>query len=122
MIPQAFIDRWRASAPWTRPAMVEQDLVLSRALVALFREPAVRETLLFRGGTALYKLHLRPAVRFSEDIDLGRPGPGPSGRRSRASGALSTLGSGARAGRSARGGQRSSTGSVRRGSHRCRSG
>ncbi len=59
--------------------MVEQDLVLSRALVALFREPVVRETLLFRGGTALYKLHVRPAARFSEDIDLVQARAGPIG-------------------------------------------
>jgi len=24
----------------------------------------------FRGGTALFKLHVRPAARYSEDIDL----------------------------------------------------
>jgi len=59
--------------------MVEQDLVISRALVELFEEPVVKEALLFRGGTALYKLHLRPAARFSEDIDLVQAVAGPIG-------------------------------------------
>jgi predicted nucleotidyltransferase component of viral defense system len=30
----------------------------------------LRDALAFRGGTALYKLHLKPAARYSEDIDL----------------------------------------------------
>ena len=35
--------------------------------------------LAFRGGTALYKLHLRPAARYSEDIDLVQITAGPIG-------------------------------------------
>lgn len=50
--------------------MVEQDLVISRALIDLFSDPHVAQHLAFRGGTALYKLHLMPAARYSEDIDL----------------------------------------------------
>lgn len=70
MIPRAYIDAWRQEAPWASDAWVEQDLVISRALVAIYREPLLAERLAFRGGTALYKLHLRPAARYSEDIDL----------------------------------------------------
>ena len=70
MIPRAYITEWRAVAPWSQDAWVEQDLVISRALVALFSIAALAERLAFRGGTALYKLHLRPPARFSEDIDL----------------------------------------------------
>lgn len=33
MIPQANITAWRAEAPWSEDAQVEQDLVLSRAVV-----------------------------------------------------------------------------------------
>jgi predicted nucleotidyltransferase component of viral defense system len=33
------------------------------------------KALAFRGGTALYKLHLRPAARYSEDIDLVQVAP-----------------------------------------------
>jgi predicted nucleotidyltransferase component of viral defense system len=43
---------------------------LCRALVALFNHPVVGARVLFRGGTALYKLYLRASGRYSEDIDL----------------------------------------------------
>ena len=40
------------------------------AVIELFTRPVVREQLAFRGGTALHKLFLKPATRYSEDIDL----------------------------------------------------
>jgi predicted nucleotidyltransferase component of viral defense system len=40
---------------------VEQDLIISRALVALFSDEFLSENLAFRGGTALHKLYLNPA-------------------------------------------------------------
>jgi predicted nucleotidyltransferase component of viral defense system len=49
-------------------------------LVELFSRAAVAEALAFRGGTALYKLHFRPAARYSEDIDLVQTAPGGVGR------------------------------------------
>ena len=58
---------------------VEQDLVISRALVAMFTDPVLAEALAFRGGTALYKLYLTPPARYSEDIDLVQVEPGPAG-------------------------------------------
>ena len=70
MIPRDHITSWRVHAPWATDAQVEQDLVISRALVELFRVPNLASTLAFRGGTALYKLHLTPPPRYSEDIDL----------------------------------------------------
>lgn len=70
MIPKAFITEWRQFAPWVSDAWVEQDLVISRALVELFSDPFLKENLAFRGGTALYKLHFLPSARYSEDIDL----------------------------------------------------
>jgi len=70
MIPKDHITAWRAHAPWTLDAHVEQDLVISRAIVALFGVPDLANRLAFRGGTALYKLYLTPAARYSEDIDL----------------------------------------------------
>ncbi|MGH6690157.1 MAG: nucleotidyl transferase AbiEii/AbiGii toxin family protein, partial [Gammaproteobacteria bacterium] len=70
MIPRDYITEWRAEAPWVQDFQVEQDLILSRALVAIFSEPVLHGALAFRGGTALYKLHLKPAARYSEDIDL----------------------------------------------------
>lgn len=70
LIPRDYITEWRAQAPWVQDFQVEQDLVISRALVAIFRHPYLRETLALRGGTALYKIHIQPPIRYSEDIDL----------------------------------------------------
>jgi predicted nucleotidyltransferase component of viral defense system len=58
---------------------VEQDLVLSRALVEIFSDPLLGEHLAFRGGTALYKLYLLPPPRYSEDIDLVQTDAGAIG-------------------------------------------
>lgn len=79
MIPFDYITEWRAEAPWAVEAQVEQDLILSRAVVTMFAEPEAARFLAFRGGTALYKLHLRPAARYSEDIDLVQVAAGPIG-------------------------------------------
>lgn len=65
MIPQAWITEWRSQAPWVDDAQVEQDLIISRALVEIFSDPSLRESLAFRGGTALYKLYLTPAAGYS---------------------------------------------------------
>lgn len=79
MIPKDFITEWRQQAPWVSDAQVEQDLVISRALVETFRVPELARRLAFRGATALFKLHLQPAVRYSEDIDLVQVVPEPIG-------------------------------------------
>lgn len=57
--------------------MVEQDLVICRALVSIFSDEFLRANLAFRGGTALHKLYLSPQPRYSEDIDLVQINPGP---------------------------------------------
>lgn len=79
MIPRAQITAWRASAPWPTDAQVEQDLVPSRAVVELFSNPTVAETMAFRGGTALHKLFLVRPGRYSEGIDLVQVDAGPIG-------------------------------------------
>lgn len=79
MIPRDYITEWRATAPWVQDFQVEQDLVISRALVDIFSNPLLRDTLAFRGGTALYKLFLKPAARYSEDIDLVQIKAEPAG-------------------------------------------
>jgi predicted nucleotidyltransferase component of viral defense system len=79
VIPQANITAWRAKAPWPDDAQVEQDLVLTRALVELFRVPRIRDSLAFRGGTVLHKLFFDPPGRYSEDIDLVQRTAGPIG-------------------------------------------
>ena len=70
MIPRDHVTAWRAHAPWANDDDVEQDLILSRVLVDIFADEALSAALAFRGGTALHKLHLAPAARYSEDIDL----------------------------------------------------
>ena len=77
MIPEAHIRGWRENAPWTDDAMVEQDLLICRALAAIFSDELLSEQLAFRGGTALHKLYLHPQSRYSEDIDLVQVHPGP---------------------------------------------
>lgn len=70
MIPKADIVAWRQFAPWVNDAQVEQDLIISRAIVAIFQNPFLAERLAFRGGTALHKLYFDIPRRYSEDIDL----------------------------------------------------
>jgi len=79
VFPKADIVRWREVAPWADDDNVEQDLVITLALFDIFRDPLLKDALAFRGGTALHKLHLAPAARYSEDIDLVQREPGPIG-------------------------------------------
>lgn len=55
MIDRASIMAWSEFAPWTDLAMVEQDLIICRALVDIFSDDFLKEQLAFRGGTALHK-------------------------------------------------------------------
>jgi predicted nucleotidyltransferase component of viral defense system len=79
MIPTMNIVAWGNVVPWSEQRQVEQDLIISRALVALFSDHELRQQLRFRGGTALNKLHFAAPLRYSEDIDLVRTGAGPIG-------------------------------------------
>jgi len=51
VIPRDFITEWRAEAPWVQDFQVEQDLVISRALVEIFSHRVLREALAFAGRT-----------------------------------------------------------------------
>ena len=77
MIPKPYIAKWQVHAPWNEFLQVEQDLIISRTLVEIFSDDFLRENLAFRGGTALHKLYLKPASRYSEDIDLVQIKKGP---------------------------------------------
>jgi predicted nucleotidyltransferase component of viral defense system len=70
MLPRFEIQAWRSQAPWADEADIEQDLIITRALLQLFDDAFIRESLALRGGTAIHKLYLSPAARYSEDIDL----------------------------------------------------
>ena len=70
MIENLTIEKHSKKAPWQTNAMIEQDLILSRAIVCLFNNDTVRNALLFRGGTSLNKLFFDPPARYSEDLDF----------------------------------------------------
>jgi len=59
MIPKIFIEKWQQNAPWQSLDMVEQDLIINRALVNLYQNQKIKESLIFRGGTALNKIYLK---------------------------------------------------------------
>jgi hypothetical protein len=63
VIPRANITAWRAVAPWPANEQVEQDLVLSRALVVMFGEKDVADRVVFRGGTA-FEINTREHFAF----------------------------------------------------------
>ena len=79
MIPAQNIVAWGNVVPWADQRQIEQDLVISRALVEIFSDDVLRGAVRVRGGTALNKLHFPKPVRYSEDIDLVRTSRGPTG-------------------------------------------
>lgn len=70
MIPAQIIFDWRIHAPWPDDDDVEQDLILTRVLLAIYSDPFLSQKLAFRGGTCLNKLFWRKPVRYSEDLDF----------------------------------------------------
>ena len=79
MIPQNFITEWKNQAPWKDNAQIEQDLILSRAIVEIFSNKLLKAALIFRGGTALHKLYSPLQERYSEDLDFVQKEAGPIG-------------------------------------------
>jgi predicted nucleotidyltransferase component of viral defense system len=74
----------QASVPWPELYQVEQDLLLSVSMRAIFDDPFLSAQVAMRGGTVLHKIHLAPAARYSEDIDLVVVGERPEGHIRRA--------------------------------------
>jgi len=70
MVIESAIREWSKLYSWQTNEMVEQDLIICRALVALFNDEYLASHLAFRGGTTLHKLYIQPQQRYSEDIDL----------------------------------------------------
>ena len=77
MIQRESVKAWSVDYPWRLPEMVEQDLIICRAIVSIFSDPFLARELAWKGGTALHKLYLTPQARYSEDIDLVQVNPGP---------------------------------------------
>jgi predicted nucleotidyltransferase component of viral defense system len=69
MISQGYITEWNKTVPWQTNEQVEQDLVICKAPVEIFKDSFLAGSLAFRGGCALHKLQLQPLLRYSEDID-----------------------------------------------------
>ena len=80
MIPEIFIEQWRKTIKWQMDEQIEQDLIISRVLVDLYNEPHIKDALVFRGGTALNKLFIKPSARYSEDIDFVQKNSDPIGK------------------------------------------
>lgn len=72
MIPANAITAWSVDHLWPTRGQVEQDLLLSRAICAIADDSYLASELVFRGGTALHKLHLDRPYRYSEDLDYVR--------------------------------------------------
>ena len=79
MIPRRFIQEWTQHVPWQEPRQIEQDLLITTALVKIYATNPLRSQIAFRGGTALNKIFFAKPLRYSEDIDLVQVSPGPIG-------------------------------------------
>jgi predicted nucleotidyltransferase component of viral defense system len=53
--------------------VLERDYAQSYVLLGIASRPGLRESLVFKGGTALRKVHI-PGYRFSEDLDFSAEG------------------------------------------------
>ena len=67
--------RKRLRVPWE---VLERDYILSWVLAGISRIDSLRDTLIFKGGTALKKCYFG-AYRFSEDLDFSGVGNVPTG-------------------------------------------
>ena len=70
MILRGYIIEWSETVPWSNMHQVEQDLIISRVLVEIYKDEFLSKRLAFRGGTAIHRLFLTQQARYSEDIDL----------------------------------------------------
>jgi len=78
------ITQWSVDHPWATPDQIEQDYLLSKSLIAIANDEHLGQELVFRGGTALHKLHLPKPLRYSEDLDYVRTTAGGIGKVSNA--------------------------------------
>lgn len=69
---------------WPNLRQVEQDLLLCQVMIHLFNDDFLNTQIAMRGGTLLHKVHLAPASRYSEDIDLVIVGERPDDHISKA--------------------------------------
>jgi len=79
MIPYNTITAWSVMHPWPTREQIEQDLLLSKAIIEIYKNEMLSRELVFRGGTALHKLILPNPSRYSEDLDFVRSTSGGIG-------------------------------------------
>jgi predicted nucleotidyltransferase component of viral defense system len=72
VIPANVVTAWSLDHPWPTRLQIEQDLLLSRAICEIAADSYLGSEMVFRGGTALHKLHLPRPYRYSEDLDYVR--------------------------------------------------
>lgn len=79
MIRRNEIIQWGVDHPWQNENQVEQDLLLSRAMIEIANDGLLGQELVLRGGTAFHKLFLPEPYRYSEDLDFVRTTTGGIG-------------------------------------------
>lgn len=79
MIERRDITQWGVSHPWQNMNQIEQDLLLSMAMIEIANEELLGQELVLRGGTAFHKLFLPEPFRYSEDLDYVRTAKGGIG-------------------------------------------
>ena len=81
MIPLAYITEWQQVAPWRDPIMVEQDLIISRVLLDLFRQNELRAAIgLPRGHRAVQALSGARSAVFQKILTWCKSLPAQSKR------------------------------------------
>lgn len=79
MMTRRDITQWSVEHPWQNENQIEQDLLLSRAMIEIANDPLLGKELVLRGGTAFHKLFLPTPLRYSEDLDFVRTTTGGIG-------------------------------------------
>lgn len=71
MIPQSAIKKWSENFPWKHNYQIEQDLIICRALCALYNDEYLVEHLAFRSGTTLHKIYNSTTVSLFRGYRFG---------------------------------------------------
>lgn len=79
MMNRRDVVQWGVEHPWQNMNQVEQDLLLSRAMIEIANDSLLGGELVLRGGTAFHKLFLPQPYRYSEDLDYVRRSSGGIG-------------------------------------------
>jgi predicted nucleotidyltransferase component of viral defense system len=79
MMRRTDITQWGVDHPRQNENQIEQDLLLSMAMVEIANDPLLCGELVLSGGTAFHKLFLPEPYRYSEDLDFVRTSAGGIG-------------------------------------------